>query len=64
MAAMIEAGVDPAVVARMALDAIRNNRLYVFTDMDLRERIRTRGQQIDLSFEDTLAFLKACSQGL
>jgi NAD(P)-dependent dehydrogenase (short-subunit alcohol dehydrogenase family) len=57
MAAMIETDSDPALVARMTLDAVRKRRLYIFTDTDLRERLRERAQHIDQGIEETIAFL-------
>lgn len=57
MAAMIEAGTDPAVVAGMTLDAIRNNRFYIFSGVDLRERVRERAQRIEEGFEQAAAYV-------
>jgi NAD(P)-dependent dehydrogenase (short-subunit alcohol dehydrogenase family) len=56
MAAMIGAGTDPKIVAQMTIDAVRKNQLYIFTDTDLRERVRARAQKIDQAFEDVIAF--------
>ena len=57
MAEMIEAGSDPAAVADITLDAVLNNRLYVFTDGDFRERLRQRAQRIDQAFDEVIKLL-------
>lgn len=52
MAAMLAAdGMSPEAVARITLAGVLNKQLYIFTDDNLRERIRERHAQIDEAFD-------------
>jgi Short-chain alcohol dehydrogenase of unknown specificity len=52
MAEMIDKeGAPPEMVARIALRGVRDKRFYLFTDTNLRERIRARAREIDEAFE-------------
>ncbi|MBR0692562.1 SDR family NAD(P)-dependent oxidoreductase [Bradyrhizobium lablabi] len=51
MAALVDAGIDPIVVARRVLAAIRENDLYVITHPELRSVIAGRFDQILAAFD-------------
>ncbi len=47
----LKKGLDPRVVGRLVLEAIRDNRLYVFTDPRLRKLVEQRHQHLLDDFE-------------
>jgi NAD(P)-dependent dehydrogenase (short-subunit alcohol dehydrogenase family) len=51
IATRIEAGIDPADVARRVLDAIRNDELYVFTHPNMRQAVEGRFAAIQVAMD-------------
>jgi len=51
MAALVDAGVDPAFVADRVLAGIRNNELYILTHPELRGAVAGRFDQIMAAFD-------------
>ena len=47
----LKKGLDPKVVGRLVLEAIRDNRLYIFTDPRLRKLVEQRHQHLLEDFE-------------
>ena len=47
----LKSGLDPRVVGRLVLEAIRENRLYVFTDPRFRKLVEKRYERILVDFE-------------
>lgn len=57
MATMLAAeGMAPAHAARLLLRGVADGQFYIFTDDNLRERIRTRAAEIDLAFDQIRDF--------
>jgi NAD(P)-dependent dehydrogenase (short-subunit alcohol dehydrogenase family) len=47
----LKSGLDPTVVGKLVLEAIRDNRLYIFTDPRFRKMVETRYQRILEDFD-------------
>jgi NAD(P)-dependent dehydrogenase (short-subunit alcohol dehydrogenase family) len=54
--ARVEAGIDPADVARRVLSAIRNDELYVFTHPNMRQRVEGRFAALQAAMDKVAAF--------
>lgn len=48
---LVEAGIDPAIVGRRVLEAVRDNDLYIFTHPEFREAVEERFQGILAAFD-------------
>ena len=48
---LVRTGIDPAEVARLALAAIRDNELYVFTHPEYRDVVEERFRAILAAFD-------------
>ena len=46
----IDAGIDPAIVAALVLDAIRADELYVFPHPEMRDEVEARFAAITAAF--------------
>jgi len=51
IAQRIQAGLDPAIVARHVLDAVRDNQLYIFTHPEMRDEMDQRFAAIEAAMD-------------